>query len=194
VAWLKAGIQPARMSVNVSPAQLMRSDFAQTVATVLAETSLVPDLLELEVTEGAMIESMAEAIREMEKVRRLGVRISIDDFGTGYSSLSYVHNLPVDAIKIDRSFVQELDGASRSAESVVRAIITLAHNLELAVVAEGVETEAQLEALFNMNCDLAQGYLLYRPMPAQAVERLLRESSVHRLCCTAGQLPYQRVS
>jgi diguanylate cyclase (GGDEF)-like protein len=176
VEWRQSGLIPARIAVNVSTVQLVRHGFADYVAAVLAETGLDPELLELEITESAMITSMSDVIHEMKGVRELGVKISIDDFGTGYSSLSYLQNLPVDAIKIDRSFVRELDTGSASGGSVVRAIIALAHSLKLMVVAEGVETRAQFDALSALRCDIAQGYLLHRPLPAPAVAQLLAQT------------------
>lgn len=170
--WRQNGFQSVRMAVNVSTMQMGRMDFAKTVQTIIAETGIEAGLLELEITESAMMHSVTEAIQEMKKIRRLGVRISIDDFGTGYSSLSYLQTLPVDSVKIDRSFIQELDGSSANASSVVQAIIALAHTLQLEVVAEGVETEAQLGAIRRLNCDVAQGYLLHRPLQVEAVQKL----------------------
>jgi EAL domain-containing protein (putative c-di-GMP-specific phosphodiesterase class I) len=112
---------------------------------------------------------------EMEKIRRLGVDMSIDDFGTGYSSLHRLQGLPVETIKIDQSFVQELEGGSRSSVSVIQAIITLAHDLNLTVVAEGVETRKQMEILKSLRCDVFQGYLLHRPLLAENVRDLLAD-------------------
>src|ERR1700722_7627019 len=133
-----------------------------------------PVFLELEITESAMIDAMDDAIRKMRELRRLGIRISVDDFGAGYASLSYVQSLPIDTIKIDRSFIEQLDGDYRSAKSLVEGIIALAHNLKLTVVAEGVETEAQFETLAALRCDVIQGFLLYHPLPARTVEPLLQ--------------------
>ena len=121
-----------------------------------------------------MIHAMDDAIRKMRELRLLGIRISVDDFGAGYSSLSYIQSLPIDTIKIDRSLIQPLDGDSRSAKALVQAIIALAHNLKLTVVAEGIETEAQFETLATLRCDVIQGFLLYRPLSVRNVERLLR--------------------
>jgi EAL domain-containing protein (putative c-di-GMP-specific phosphodiesterase class I) len=133
--------------------------------------------LELEVTESSMMDNMKEAITEIEKVRALGVKTSIDDFGTGYSSLSYLQKLPVDSVKIDRSFIRDLNEASQNAISVVRAIITLAHNLNLKVIAEGVENEAQMEILIDLNCDVVQGYLLHKPLHADDVRKVLQQNA-----------------
>jgi EAL domain-containing protein (putative c-di-GMP-specific phosphodiesterase class I) len=127
-----------------------------------------------------MMTSMKEAIIEMEKVRALGVKISIDDFGTGYSSLSYLQKLPVDSVKIDRSFVRDLNEYSQNAISVVRAIITLAHGLNLTVVAEGVETEAQMQTLIDLNCDVFQGFLLHKPLDVDSLGTILKQNALNQ--------------
>jgi polar amino acid transport system substrate-binding protein len=147
---------------------------------VIDQTGMDPAYLELEVTESSMMASMKEAIVEMEKVRALGVRISIDDFGTGYSSLSYLRVLPVNSVKIDQSFIRDLNESSQNAISVVRAIISLAHSLNLTVVAEGVETEAQMRTLINLNCDLFQGYLLHRPLDVDTVGKVLEQNALQQ--------------
>jgi EAL domain-containing protein (putative c-di-GMP-specific phosphodiesterase class I) len=139
-----------------------------------------PAYLELEVTESAIMDNIRGAITEMEEIRAQGVKISIDDFGTGYSSLSYLRSLPVDAVKIDQSFVRDLTKESPDAISIVHAIITLAHKLGLKVVAEGVETEAQMQILTDLNCDVFQGYLLHRPLDANALGKIFEQSTLYR--------------
>lgn len=173
VRWKREGFD-VRMSVNASTVQVCRSDFAETVTAIIAETGVDPESLELEITESALMRDLDDGRREMDKVRRLGVKMSIDDFGTGYSSLHRLQGLPVETIKIDQSFVRELEGGSRSAVSVIQAIVTLAHDLNLTVVAEGVETRAQIEILKSLGCDVFQGYLLHRPLMAESVSELLQ--------------------
>ncbi|MDO9489984.1 MAG: EAL domain-containing protein, partial [Sphingomonadaceae bacterium] len=139
---------------------------AETVARVLADSGFDPARLELEITEGVLTQDPTAALVLLERIRDTGVKIVLDDFGTGYSSLSYFRQFPFDKIKIDRSFVAEMLDSKR-ALSIVEAVIALAHGLDLPIVAEGVETEAQLALLSEKGCTLAQGYLLGRPMPIE---------------------------
>jgi diguanylate cyclase (GGDEF)-like protein len=176
--WQAAGLPPMQLAVNTSAVELCSGDYASRVQKVIDQTGMDPAYLELEVTESSMMASMKEAIVEMEKVRALGVRMSIDDFGTGYSSLSYLQMLPVNTVKIDRSFVRDLNESSQNAISVVRAIITLAHSLNLTVIAEGVETEAQMQTLSDLNCDVYQGYLFHRPLDVDTVGTILEKSAL----------------
>jgi EAL domain-containing protein (putative c-di-GMP-specific phosphodiesterase class I) len=178
--WQAAGLPPMRLSVNTSTVELCSGDYASRVQKVIDQTGMDPAYLELEVTESSMMASMKEAIVEMEKVRALGLRISIDDFGTGYSSLSYLHILPVNTVKIDRSFVRDLNESSQNAISVVRAIITLAHSLNLTVIAEGVETEAQMQTLSDLNCDIFQGYLFHRPLDVDTAGTILTQNALRQ--------------
>jgi EAL domain-containing protein (putative c-di-GMP-specific phosphodiesterase class I) len=145
--------------------EFAREDFAENVARVLEETSLLPEFLELELTESVVVQDFAESTRQMERLKRLGVSIAIDDFGTGYSSLNYLHRLPIDRLKIDRSFMQVLNEPSSSLP-IIEAIISMAQNMGLTVVAEGIETAEQLSLLYTKGCDLFQGYLFSRPLPA----------------------------
>jgi diguanylate cyclase (GGDEF)-like protein len=163
--------EPLPVSVNLSPVQFRQGvDLAAIVAQVLEATGLPPARLELEITEGVLIADFAGALRTLSALRATGVRISLDDFGTGYSSLNYLWRFPFDKIKIDRSFVQAL-GSDAGATAIVSAVLNLAHNLDLLVTAEGVETAAQLQMLREMGCDQAQGYLLGRP--AHAADQLI---------------------
>jgi len=155
---------PLRLSVNISPIQFVSGDLAETVARALADSGFDPTRLELEITEGVLTQDPAAALVLLERIRDTGVKIVLDDFGTGYSSLSYFRQFPFDKIKIDRSFVAEMLDSKR-ALSIVEAVIALAHGLDLPIVAEGVETEAQLALLRAKGCTQAQGYLLGRPMP-----------------------------
>lgn len=168
VTWREAGYEPVKVAVNVSPVQFARADFVETVAQVLSNSGLDPSFLELELTESVVMRDFEESSRQMARLRALGASISIDDFGTGYSSLSYLRRLPIDTIKIDRSFVKELEVDSNTMP-LVQAIVSLAHDLQLAVVAEGVESESQMEALRRVGCDKVQGYLLSEPLPAARV-------------------------
>jgi diguanylate cyclase (GGDEF)-like protein/PAS domain S-box-containing protein len=173
--WRRAGHPPVTMAVNVSVTQFTRPGFADAVASLLKKTGLDASLLELELTESVVIHNLQESARQMERLRSLGVGIAIDDFGTGYSSLSYLRNLPIDTLKIDQSFLSEIESEPNTMP-LVRAIVALAHSLNLTVVAEGVETERQLEALRSVGCDRIQGYLVGEPMPAEQIVDLLRES------------------
>lgn len=163
-AWWQAG-RPLHMAVNVSAVQLADPEFVATVEASLQEAGLPPGLLELELTERVVMSDVEESVSRMERLRQLGVTLAVDDFGTGYSSLSYLPRLPLNTLKIDRSFVKDLYLGSPT-YAVVRAIVSLAQSLDLDVLAEGVETEAELAVLRDLGCQLAQGYLFGRPLPA----------------------------
>ncbi|CAN5722755.1 hypothetical protein BH23PSE2_BH23PSE2_07120 [soil metagenome] len=166
-----AGYPEVRLSVNVSPLQFGYA-LEEDIAAVVAEFSLPPGILELELTESVILEHPGRAIQAMQRISALGVCLSIDDFGTGYSSLAYLRRLPIDRLKIDRSFVEDLP-KDREAASICDAIISLAHSLSLKTVAEGVETKAQLRWLHGRGCDELQGFLLARPMPFEPLLELL---------------------
>ncbi len=170
--WCRAGFPPVKMAVNVSVIQFMRAGFADAVAGILEETGFEAASLELELTEGVVMDNVEESNRQMKLLRSLGVSLALDDFGTGYSSLSYLRNLPIDTLKIDQSFLEGLESAP-NALPLLKAIVVLAHSLNLCVVAEGVETESQLEALRQVGCDRVQGYLTGEPIPTDGVIRLL---------------------
>jgi diguanylate cyclase (GGDEF)-like protein len=173
--WFRRGYRVPRVAVNVSALQFADGKFDALIERLLAETEFPAAKLELEITETALMDNLASVIEQIENLRRLGVRFAIDDFGTGYSSLSHLQNLPVDCVKIDRSFVKDLASESSASTTLVRGIISLAHNLRLQVVAEGVETAQQLALLHMLGCDLNQGFFLHRPMPAEALEILLHQ-------------------
>jgi diguanylate cyclase (GGDEF)-like protein len=173
-AWHGEGLPPLRVAVNLSVRQLLQKDFSRSVEAVLADTGLAPHLLELEITESTLMENAQDTLTALHRLRSLGVRLSIDDFGTGYSSLSYLKRFPVDIIKIDRSFVRDVPQDADDA-AIVTAIIALAHSLRLEVVAEGVETAAQLHFLQARHCDLLQGYHLSPPVPAAQFAALIRQ-------------------
>ncbi|MCC7173929.1 MAG: EAL domain-containing protein [Bryobacterales bacterium] len=175
--WRRAGLPPVKVAVNVSPLQFSRTDLAETVAQALADTGLDPALLELELTEGAVFREPEESISQMRRLKSLGVGLVLDDFGTGYSSLSHLRLLPIDALKIDRSFVMEVE-REPGAIPLLSAILALAHGLGLEVVAEGIETQQQFETLRRIGCDRFQGYLLGQPAPAAEIERLLSAAAM----------------
>ncbi|RZT10371.1 diguanylate cyclase (GGDEF) domain-containing protein [Duganella sp. CF402] len=173
--FIRNGLPEMRVAVNLSVRQLLQKDFAASVEAVLADTGLPPHLLELEITESTLMENAHDTLAALHRLRELGVRLSIDDFGTGYSSLSYLKRFPVDIIKIDRSFVQDLPQDPDDA-AIVSAIIALAHSLRLHVVAEGVETDAQLDFLARRSCDMMQGYHLSPAIPADQFEDFARRA------------------
>ncbi|MCX8145143.1 MAG: EAL domain-containing protein [Azovibrio sp.] len=174
-AWLDAGLAPMRVAVNLSARQLRQRDFAETVAKALADSGLPAHLLELEITESAVMEQPREAIALFTELRRMGVTLAIDDFGTGYSSLAYLKLFPLDHLKIDRSFVADIEHDLND-RSIAFGTIALAHSLGLNVIAEGVESEDQLELLAANGCDEIQGYLFSKPLPADAALDFLKAS------------------
>jgi diguanylate cyclase (GGDEF)-like protein len=176
-SWLRSGFSIERIAVNISARQLGQTGFLNGVRSALDINGLSPDRLELELTETALMNDLENGIRHLEGLRDLGVSVAIDDFGTGYSSLFYLQRLPVSRVKIDKSFVQGIIGRSRETLPIIRAIVDLAHDLGLTVIAEGVETEKQLEALVVAGCDLVQGYLIHKPQSAAKVEVSFRELS-----------------
>jgi diguanylate cyclase (GGDEF)-like protein len=165
--WNAAGVLPAKIFVNISGVQLARADFAWKIAKALERSGLAPERLELEITESWIISDLSGAADKLQQLRDLGVGIAIDDFGAGYSTFNYLQQLPLDTLKIDRCFIQRLDGSAPNL-STVRAIIGLAKQLGLKTVAEGVETEQNLAQLREIGCDLIQGFLLASPMEPQA--------------------------
>jgi EAL domain-containing protein (putative c-di-GMP-specific phosphodiesterase class I) len=171
-AWTDSG-RRIGVAVNISPMQFMRPDFTNTIAEVLSLTNFPPALLELEITEGIFIRDLNTAVVRIRELQRLGLSIALDDFGTGYSSLSYLQRMPIDAVKLDRSFVSDLTSDSATV-SMVRSVLAMANALNLRVVTEGVETEQQLDILRSLGCEEAQGYLLGRPESAEmALQRVL---------------------
>jgi EAL domain-containing protein (putative c-di-GMP-specific phosphodiesterase class I) len=169
-AWLDAGLKLSSVAVNVSAVELREDDFVDYVLSVLDETGLDPRLLELELTETVLMKDIDVTATVLQELREHGMRVSVDDFGTGYSSLSYLHRFPIDSLKIDRSFVSEIR-VEAGGSAIVAAIISMARSLRLRVVAEGVETAAQLAFLQALACDEAQGFYFSRPVaPDEFVE------------------------
>ncbi len=172
--WERAALPLVPVSVNVSTRQFQQADFHKRVASTLEFHGVAPQLIELEMTEGLLMEDTETAHRGLHQLKELGVRISIDDFGTGHSCLSYLRRFPIDVLKIDRSFVSEI-GENEDSRIIIDAIISLARSLRLDTVAEGVETNAQLDFLLERGCHVAQGYLFGMPMPAEDITPLLRD-------------------
>ncbi|MCP2086734.1 UNVERIFIED_ORG: diguanylate cyclase (GGDEF)-like protein/PAS domain S-box-containing protein [Paraburkholderia sediminicola] len=172
-AWQDEGLPPARVSVNLSARVFQQRDIAKLVMQVLAETGLEPQYLELELTESTIMRNAEEAVLMLNELHALGIGLAIDDFGTGYSSLSYLKRFPVDRLKIDRSFVSDI-GVSGDDETITSAIIALAHSLKLQVIAEGVETSAQLDFLKERACDEMQGFYFAKPMSTDAISALFQ--------------------
>jgi diguanylate cyclase (GGDEF)-like protein/PAS domain S-box-containing protein len=166
LAWRETGLQAVRIAVNVSPLQLRERNFVDLVGAAIAIHPDGPEALEIEITESVVMAEVARSIESLRAIRAMGVTIAIDDFGTGFSSLSYLARLPIDALKIDRSFIVDMSLAPEG-PPLVATIINLAHSLRLKVVAEGVETQEQLRLLRLLNCDEVQGFLFSRPLPAE---------------------------
>jgi Amt family ammonium transporter len=167
------------MSVNLSARQFAEAGLISSVAAILDHTGLDPACLELEITESVVMDQSEASVERLRGLRALGVKLALDDFGTGYSSLSYLRQLPLDTIKIDRSFVSAI-GTDLESTPIVQAVIALAHGLGINVVAEGIESEAQLAALRELGCDRAQGYLFSHPLPGPELEALLAASAGSR--------------
>jgi diguanylate cyclase (GGDEF)-like protein/PAS domain S-box-containing protein len=178
--WLDEGLPELRMSVNLSARQFAQPGLVAAIGKVLEDTGLPPRCLELELTESVFMNDVAKAVALLHELKALGVTLSIDDFGTGYSSFSYLRNFPIDVLKIDRSFVGDIRSEADEADhaAIVVSIIALARNLKLRVIAEGVETEAQLGFLRGHGCDEMQGYFFSRPLAADGMQKMLAEGRV----------------
>jgi diguanylate cyclase (GGDEF)-like protein len=174
--WSRLSVSPVKMFVNVSGVQLGQPNFAETISAALASTGLACDLLNLEITETCIVADTKTASSKLRQLRELGIRISIDDFGCGHSTFSYLQQLPIDTLKIDRSFITCLDGTEKNS-AIVRAIVALAEELGLETIAEGVETGLQFNALQSTHCDLFQGFLLARPLSAYAARLVVLEQA-----------------
>lgn len=178
--WQLAGFPSFRMAVNVSAVQFTRNDFLSGVKATLERNELEAGWLELELTEGLLLQDITGAATKLKELKKLGVYISIDDFGTGYSSLRYLKQLPIDTLKIDQSFIKDMEISNlvkSKDKALVETIIMLGHNLGMHIIAEGVETQAQLDFLRDKACEEIQGYLYCRPLPPTEVERFMLEAS-----------------
>jgi len=166
--WSRADLAPPKISVNLSALQLTAPGWVEGVERVLAQTQMPPDCLELEITESCLVKNLGQAQTALERLQKLGVRVAIDDFGTGYSSLSLLQKFPIQRLKIDRSFVHGV-ADDLGARSLVRTIIAMGDSLGLDMVAEGVESVRQLQALAELRCAKAQGYLISHPVPPESI-------------------------
>jgi len=181
--WRSEGQPQICLAVNLSARQFRRKDLVAFVAGVLADTGHPPHLLELEITESSLMHNVSDVIDTLDQLVRLGVRLAIDDFGTGYSSLAYLKRFPVHKLKVDQSFVRDI-GETHSDLGIVKTVIALAHTLQLDLLAEGVETHAQLDTLRALGCERFQGFLFARPLEAHDVAPLFG-SNVAQLMSTA---------
>ncbi len=172
VKWQKIVSHPITMAVNVSVRQLLHSSFLETVCDILTETGIPPESLELEITESMVIQNLHQTNKILQKLRKMNIAISLDDFGTGYSSLSRLRTLPINKLKMDRSLIRKV-GKNRFDTAIVRTVLSLAKNLKISAVAEGVETEEQFRFLKNANCREIQGYYLSRPLPVAEIENTI---------------------
>ena len=173
-AWQDAGLAPLRLSVNFSARQFQQPTFITDVAHILKETNLDPRWLELELTESSIMKDPEAAIEKLHELKMMGIKVAVDDFGTGYSSLNYLKRFPIDTLKIDKTFVSDVCKDPHDT-AIVRAIINLGHALDLTVIAEGVETKEQLQYLSALECDVVQGFLFSKALPATVFEELLIE-------------------
>jgi predicted signal transduction protein with EAL and GGDEF domain len=182
--WRRRGVAVPRVAVNVSPHDFRDPELAAYIGGLLSEHDLKPADLTLEITESVMLDTSSSALSVLQQVHALGVRLSLDDFGTGYSSLSYLHRLPIDELKLDKSFVRDLD-ASANARALINTVVRIGDSLSLTVVAEGVETEAQLAFLAERDCPVVQGYLFSKPLAPEALEQWIAVSQA----AAAGLMP-----
>jgi len=174
--WSSKKIDPPQISINISPRQFRQNDFVSNIDQTLSRYNVDPNKLLIELTEGILLNDIDDAVSKMHAIRSLGVRFSLDDFGTGYSSLAYLQKLPLDHIKIDQTFVRALDQNPNNA-AIVETIINMGHNLNLKVIAEGVESKGELNVLKRMNCGEFQGYYFYKPLPITQFEALLQPTT-----------------
>ncbi len=172
--WQASGLEMVPVSINVSARQFGRGDVHQVLASALTRHRIDARLIEVEITESAMMDEQNRAVEQLSAIRALGVRLLVDDFGTGYSSLSQLQKFAMDGLKIDRAFTMEL-GRSEQGEVFVRAILSMAHALGMSVVAEGVETREQLDILRVLQCNEVQGYFISRPVPAEQMLALMHQ-------------------
>ncbi len=175
--WQIAGYPPLRIAVNISPKQFMHPNFISTVKQVLTETAIQPNWLELEITENVLIQDIDLTLNKLHTLRQLDVKLSIDDFGTGYSSLNYLRQFPIHRLKVDKSFISDIE-SGRAGQSIAATIIAMAKNLQLTVVAEGVENERQLHFLLKHGCDEIQGYFFSKPVDERQFENLLIQKTL----------------
>lgn len=172
----RPGLPPIKIAINLAARHFLHPGLHTQIADELARYCIAPHLLEIEITEGAMMQDVSAAIRSTEKLKALGLSLSLDDFGTGYSSLAYLSRFPIDTVKIDQSFVRDITHDPASA-AIVQATIAMSHKLGKTVLAEGVETQEQMRYLHRSECDEMQGYLFSKPIPAHEVAVLLQSNT-----------------
>jgi diguanylate cyclase (GGDEF)-like protein/PAS domain S-box-containing protein len=177
--WIKNGLPPIRIAVNFSPRQFLQKNLIDKIQEVLSKTSISSELLEIEITESTLMENEEAVINVLTQLREMGITISIDDFGTGYSSLSYLKRLPVNTIKIDKSFIQDLSNKIPSSVSFVTSLLSLGQSLNMSMIAEGVETEEQFNLLKGNNCKEIQGFLICPPVPPKEFELFIMSKQDH---------------
>ncbi|MGL6283281.1 MAG: EAL domain-containing response regulator [Microcoleaceae cyanobacterium] len=180
ITWQKQGLSATRVAVNISGRQFNQTDLQSKIASILTMKKLAPELLELEFTESILLESIQETIYKLGSLKELGLQIAIDDFGTGYSSLGYLQQFPFDNLKLDQCFVRNIDHNTTN-QAITKAVISMAHQLQLKVVAEGVETFTELEFLRDQECDEIQGYLFSRPLAAPEFQKLVEVQKFHSM-------------
>ncbi|MFP7296861.1 putative bifunctional diguanylate cyclase/phosphodiesterase [Neobacillus niacini] len=174
--WELKGIAPQSLCINISPRQLRDPLLLNKIKTILEEYHFIAQHLEIEITESVAIDNFEDTISKLNQIRKTGVKVALDDFGTGYSSLNYLRQFPIDALKIDRTFINEVMFNSQTA-AIVKSIISIAHSLNLPVIAEGVETEEQFNFLYDLHCDFIQGYLISPPVPLTKIEEILKKNT-----------------
>ena len=192
-AWQRAGLKPVPVAVNVSAKQLKRSNLPERIVAIAHEFDIAPHQLEVELTESVAMQDSEQHVTKLHALRDLGVRVSVDDFGTGYSSLAYLRNLPIDYLKIDRTFVRDMN-VDRNDAAIVRAIISMAQSLHLGTVAEGIETREHASQLLALGCSTGQGYFFSKPMPAHETNELLRTMRGSAPMTSSPNLEIVRVS
>jgi len=190
---ISAEYEDIMVSVNISSVHLSNDDLIDHVKQALEKSKLSPYTLKLEITESSAMKNAERTINVLQKLKQIGVQLSIDDFGTGYSSLSYLQRLPIDTLKIDRSFVCDVGERGENSE-ILQTIISLAKNLKMRVIAEGIETAAQLAVLQNLGCDYGQGYLMAKPKPKEETENLLYQRPNWLPNTAATEIDSQRIS
>jgi len=191
--WQRAGLKPVPVAVNVSAKQLKRSNLPERLVAIAHEFDIAPHQIEVELTESVAMQDSEQHVTKLHALRDLGVRVSVDDFGTGYSSLAYLRNLPIDYLKIDRTFVRDMN-VDRNDAAIVRAIISMAQSLHLGIVAEGIETREHASQLLALGCSIGQGYFFSKPMPASETNELLRTMRGAAPMNTGPSLEIVRVS
>ena len=178
--WIKDGLLPIRMAVNLSSRQFNTPGLVEVIAGIIKNSGISAELLQLEITESVLMQQVGTTVDTIFDLHKMGIRFSIDDFGTGYSSLSYLKRFPIDEVKIDKSFIRDLTKDSDDA-AIVQAIIVMCESLNIDVIAEGVETDAQKDYLFDSGCENIQGFLISQPEPADEIIKCLLSAHLNQV-------------